>query len=137
MEETKGTILYAEDYDSLRLVTMKILQKKFSDYNVEPFADGSSLEDRLKKGANRVKLVLLDQNMPGKTGLEIIKEYSRACDYIGIPFVLYYADEEYIGFNALMKGAFAYLHKNQVQTEDFVLAIREALDYAESHAGLT
>ena len=137
MEGNKGTILYAEDDPNLRRSTLKILGKIFPSHIVQPFEDGSSLELRLKEGAKGIKLVLLDHNMPGKKGLEIIKEYSRAGNYVGIPFVLYYADEEHIGFNALMEGAFSYLHKNQIETQDFILTVREALDYAESHTELT
>ncbi len=137
MAEEKKKILYAEDYESLRIVTMNVLQKEFSGYSIEQFADGSLLEDRLKQGAENIRLVLLDHNMPGKKGIDIIREYSRTKDFIRIPFVLYFSDKEHLGYNALIDGAFAYVPKGIAKIGDLIFTLRKALKYAEVHAEFT
>jgi len=127
----RNVILFAEDHDGVRDVCQMMLQRDFQDSIVETFVDGSSLERKLNDGIGNVKLVIIDDNIPGITGSQIIKNYSRREEFKHIPFILLYGGDELIGQIAVENGAFAYLLK-PAKREDLFATVRRALDYSSS-----
>lgn len=78
-------------------------------------------------GLENVKLVLTDNRMPGITGIEIIRKYSRKKSFENIPFVLCCTGDESLGEYLLNEGyTFTYL-KKPVRLKDFTHTIKEAL----------
>lgn len=114
----RKTILYAEDNQDFRRMLMRWLDSRFSEYDVETFVDGSSLEKRLVGNLENVALVIADSDMPivgadvvKGVGGRIIEKYARKEEFRRVPFVLLYGGHEAIGKKALEDGAFAYLDK--------------------------
>jgi len=114
MKKEKKIILIADDSKEIRELANMILQEDFPQFHVESFEDGTSLESRLNKGINNVKLVVTDNRMPGITGFEIIEKYSRKPEYAGVRFILCYAGDEMIGKKAVENGAFDYILKMEM-----------------------
>lgn len=108
------TILYAEDEESVRNVTSRIIGVRFPDIHLESFTDGTSLVERLEKGVEDVAMVLTDNNMPGINGGMVIKRYARLPEFAQIPFVLNYGGDTNIGEKAIEDGARAYILKPEI-----------------------
>jgi len=120
-------ILYAEDLEDIRRIFTKYLQREFPEYDIEILNDGSALEKRLTENIGNVATVITDNNMPGKSGTKIIKEYSKREEFLGIPFILLHAGDDYIGKTALEDGAFAYIEKSSAP-ENLRMTIHYSLD---------
>ena len=99
----KNVILYAEDDSSVRSVNEMFLKNYFSGMIIETFEDGTSLEKRLNNGVAGVCMVITDNDMPGITGLEIIKKYAGKLDF---PFILNSTSPDEVISEAVEVGAF-------------------------------
>lgn len=127
----KNKILYAEDDDAIRNLTLEFLEK-FEDYNVESFLEGISLKNRLEKDVSEVALVITDNQMPGSNGFSLIKDYAKKEKFEKIPFILFYGGHEAIGKKAIENGAFAYFLKGSSNlVVSFSKLIERALDFSE------
>lgn len=114
-------ILIADDHPIMR----KGLEQLFGetdDMRVTGEAhDGLQVLDMLAKGS--YELVLLDISMPGKNGLDVLKELQ--CHYPSLPvIILSMHPEEQYSARALKAGASAYITKESA-SETLVSAIRE------------
>ena len=125
----RRTILYAEDDNMVRGTYQLVFRKLFPDNSLETFNDGASLENRLAGNLDDVALVVTDNEMLGKTGGRIIKEYARREEFRQIPFVLFYAGEPIIGKVAVENGAFAYVDKGS-DIEEIRATIKRALEHS-------
>lgn len=72
---TPATILLIEDHASVRAMLARVLED--AGYQVCEAADGRQGLERLR--AQPVDLVLMDLQMPGMSGLELLLELTRAC----------------------------------------------------------
>lgn len=107
--ENENIILYAEDEDLVRDMVVDYFKFMFPNYSVKTFNNGTSLERELLNGdLSKVKVVVLDNNMPGINGGEIIKKYTSKLNF---SFILHYAGDEKIGKEAKENGAYAYALK--------------------------
>ena len=128
-QEGKGKILYADDNQSLRTANSIALRRSLG-CEVEEFPDGISLEERICSGIKCPTVIILDHDMPRKTGLELVKEYSRRVDYMGIPFVMCSGRGEDIRDDAMENGAFYYLEK-PCELDYFLSTVKKAIEYSE------
>ena len=134
--ENKGIILYADDDFGTRDIVKKLIEFDFPAYITEFFGDGSSLEERLMKGTENVKLVVTDNEMPGITGLgitgsAIIRKYSKEPGFENIQFVLCYAGNKSLGASLVRDGyAFSFLSK-PFGIDDFTKTLEDALASAK------
>ncbi len=71
-EKIKLRILYADDDESIRSVIERLLRRKYS--HVEVVENGQALIDRLSEDGEGFDIVLTDNQMPKKTGLEALQE---------------------------------------------------------------
>ena len=103
MESTsKGMIFYAEDDSLLREAVSGSLRRRFSDFDVETFEDGTYLDGRLKSGdLEGVRVVITDNEMPGVYGNDLIREHASK---VNVPFVLFYGGNPEIGERAVEEG---------------------------------
>ncbi|HEA46308.1 MAG TPA: response regulator, partial [Candidatus Pacearchaeota archaeon] len=69
-KENKGIILVADDDPSLIKTTEMLIDMGFPGFKIEPFEDGTSLEERLNQDVSDVRLVITDNTMPGPNGSE-------------------------------------------------------------------
>ena len=129
--ENKGIILYADDDFGTRDIVKKLIEFDFPAYITEFFGDGSSLEERLMKGTENVKLVVTDNEMPGITGSAIIRKYSKEPGFENIRFVLCYAGNKSLGASLVRDGyAFSFLSK-PFGIDDFTKTLEDALASAK------
>ena len=112
MNQSKGTILIADDKKIVREPLMAYLAMDFPDYNVIEVTSGMNLERRLKEGLENTPLVILDNHMPpGPFGSELIKQYAAKYNG-GTSFILFYGDDDdSIGEQAVRDGAVAFYKK--------------------------
>ncbi len=115
-------ILFADDDDSIRNLMFNLFKNHFSDYKIEAFPDGISLDSRLEKNISDVCLVLTDNSMPGIDGGEIIRKYAKNPSFDKISFILAYGGDEEIGKIAVKNGAFAFINKPYTIEEILSLA---------------
>lgn len=82
-------ILVVDDMASMRKVTCHILQKLgFSD--IAQADDGSSAKQKLKSGS--YDFVITDWNMPGVTGLELLRHIRKTDELKHIPVLMITAE---------------------------------------------
>lgn len=129
--QKREIILYAED-DELRIPVRALLERSFSDFSVETFENGTSLEERLQRGIEDVRAVITDNNMPGINGSEIIRNYAQQEQFKHLPFILFYGGDASVGKELVERhGAFAYLIK-PFGIKNLIATVEEALKYSES-----
>jgi two-component system chemotaxis response regulator CheY len=131
MENQKKRILAADDNDIMTDFYAMILKDNFPQFEIETFADGASLESKLKGGRNGIRVVITDNEMPGISGSSIIEKYAKSQEYHGIKFILCYgAGSDEIGKMAVNNGAFAYIIK-PFKPDAIIKIVKNALDSTE------
>ena len=121
MTATKATVMIADDHDLIRLALRKIFEL-FEDYQVESEAkDYYELMELL--GKTMPDIVLLDLNMPGKSGLETLKEIREKYEAIKI-VVRTVDDSPELVKKAIELGALGYLLKENA-TEEIYNALKD------------
>ncbi|MGA2624817.1 MAG: response regulator transcription factor [Bacteroidota bacterium] len=114
-------VLIADDHVVVR-EGLKHIISKASDMTVSAEAiNGQEVIDRVRE--QTFDVVVLDINMPGRGGFEILKELKR--DYARLPvLVLSVHPEDQVGVRVLKAGASGYLNKESTPKE-LVNAIRK------------
>ncbi|HEX8162425.1 MAG TPA: response regulator [Pyrinomonadaceae bacterium] len=101
-----ATILYAEDNLFLCQAVTELLRDE--GWSVEVCANGCAAMSRLACGA-RYDLLLLDDDLPGVTGIEIARYARGLRPYARTPIVMLSAGDHH--YEALRVGADEFLHK--------------------------
>lgn len=117
-------ILIADDHAIVREGLKQIVAEEKSMIVAGEAADAAGLFDLLKNGSYDV--VVLDINMPGKSGLEALKEMKISYPRIPVLILSIYGEEHY-GLRALRAGAAGYLKKVSAP-EELVKAIKKIVD---------
>ncbi|MBI2822728.1 MAG: response regulator [Acidobacteria bacterium] len=99
-------ILVVDDEPAIRAVLKEFLEKR----NHEVFTASDGVEALEKICSENPKVVLLDIQMPGKSGLDVLEEIRRRNWNIGVIIVTAVEDEPVAG-TALKGGAFDYITK--------------------------
>lgn len=73
-----------EDEQEIREILKSLLV--LSEYKVSLFSDGHDLFTKLE--VNRPDLLLLDQNLPGKNGVEIVREIRSSAQFAHLPIIM-------------------------------------------------
>lgn len=122
---TKKKILVIDDDKSLCTLMAEVLKKE--NFDVLIAEDG---KEGLKIAREQLPdLILLDLEIPGMKGLEVLKElraYEKTRD-IKVIILTNFADISNIE-EAMEGSVFTYLTKSDWELEDIVKKIREALD---------
>lgn len=116
-------ILLADDHTVLREGLKQILREEFS--GVE-FGDAQNGQDTLNQLKRSWDVLVLDLNMPGKNGLDVIKEAKEIAPALPI-LVLTMLPEEQVAARVLKSGAAGFLNK-QTAPEELVAAVRKVLE---------
>lgn len=113
-------ILIADDHAIVREGLKQIVAEERDLKVTGEAGDCNGLLELLKK--NNFSIVVLDINMPGKSGIEALKDIKK--DYPDLPvLILSMYDEEQYGVRAIKAGAAGYLKKGSA-TSELVQAIR-------------
>src|SRR5688572_31590602 len=117
-------LLLVDDDDVDRLAVKRLLKQTRFDVTVDERTDRASALEAF--GPDSFDCVLLDYNLPGADGLEILRELRAKGDSVPVIALTGQGDEEVAV--ALMKaGAADYLNKNSLTAERLERSLRYAL----------
>lgn len=102
------TILYVEDYEPVRLSMKETLE--LEGWSVEVCADGLAALSLIESGAH-YDLLLLDNELPGKSGLELVRRARTLPHRQRTPIIMLSASEG--AGDARLAGVNEFLRKPQ------------------------
>jgi len=116
-------ILVADDHEVVRKGLVKVLSETLQPVKVDEAVNGQEAVSKASKA--EYDLVVLDMKMPGKSGLDVLKELKQHRPKLPV-LILSMLPEEQFAIRAIRAGASGYLTKDAAGDE-LVLAIRKAL----------
>jgi two-component system invasion response regulator UvrY len=116
-------ILVADDHPVVRQGLRHILSEEFPQAQVGEAQNGQEVLQLVHR--QKWDIVILDLSMPGRSGLDLIKELKRAYPQLRI-LVLTMLSEEQLAIRVLRAGAEGFLTKDNAP-EELVKAIRKLL----------
>jgi two-component system invasion response regulator UvrY len=116
-------ILVADDHAVVRKGLVQILTDGSDAFCVDEAESGEEALDKVRKSS--YDLVLLDISMPGKGGLEVLRELKHLAPQLPVLILSMHAEEQY-AVRALRTGASGYLTKGSAPDE-LACAIRKVL----------
>lgn len=132
-EETKPTrILIVDDdlnFRSAQKRTLRRMKLKPSS-RVEVIEASSGTEAMQLLRANQIDCVLLDNNMPGGSGLDWLKKFLANDRYLAVVMLTGQGSEQ-LAVDAMKNGAMDYLVKGSIVPEDLERAILNVIEKTE------
>lgn len=116
-------ILIADDHDIFRHGVRDLLTREFGPLEFGEAKDSRQAEELLRR--QPWDLVLLDINMPGRSGLEVLAEVRRLCPKTPVLVLSMYPEEEF-ALRAFKLGAAGYLSK-QSAADELLVAVNKIL----------
>lgn len=116
-------ILVADDHPIVRAGVSHILTKAFEGVTVEEASNARQIFQQL--GKSRWDLLLLDMTMPGRPGLDVLKQVKEENPKLPVLVLSIHSENDY-GIRALRAGASGYLTKETV-LEQLVTAIKQVM----------
>jgi len=116
-------ILVADDHEVVRKGLVKVLAETLQPIKVDEASNGQEAMSKIWKGG--YDLVVLDMKMPGKSGLDVLKEIKQHQPKLPVVILSMHPEEQF-AIRAMRAGAAGYLTK-ECAGEELVLAIRKAL----------
>ena len=113
-------LLLVEDKSELRAMLRKALER--AGYEVDDAADGSSAVQKIR--ARRYLLVLTDLKLPGKSGLDVLRESKQADPTVPVILITAFGSIEE-AVSAMKDGAFDFIQK-PVDLEHLKLLVERA-----------
>jgi two-component system invasion response regulator UvrY len=117
----KTKILIADDHPIVREGFKQVLSETADMVVADEASNGQEVLNLVRK--NKYDVVLLDISMPGRSGLEILKELKNEYPKLPILIVSIYPEEQY-AVRAFRAGASGYLTKASAPNE-LIAAIRK------------
>ena len=121
MSDEKIKIIIADDHAIVREGLKQIVAEEKDMLVCGEAEDAVSLMELLKK--EKWSVVVLDINMPGKSGLEALKDIKQFYPELPVLILSMFSEDQY-GLRAIKAGASGYLKKVSAPTE-LVVAIRK------------
>ena len=115
--------LIADDHEVVRRGLKQILQEEFGETKLHEAENSQEALDIVLKHA--LDIVLLDINMPGRSGLEVLEQIRQERPKLPVLVLSAYPEEDY-ALRCLKLGAAGYLTKRSAATE-LVSALRKTL----------
>jgi two-component system, NarL family, invasion response regulator UvrY len=116
-------ILLADDHAVVRRGLRDILASAFHGAQFIEASTGNEVLSAIRN--SHCNLLVLDVNMPGRTGVEVLREVKRLCP--GIPvLMLSVQPEDQYAVRCLKAGASGYLNKDSAE-EELVRAVRKVM----------
>ena len=116
-------LLVADDHEIVRKGLVKVLAEILQPIKVDEAKNGQEALGKVLKG--EYDLVVLDIKMPGKSGLDVLKEIKQHKPQLPV-LILSMHPEEQFAIRAMRAGASGYLTK-ECAGDELVLAVRKAL----------
>lgn len=121
--QKKLSVLLADDHKIVRHGLRKILEDEFSDVTVGEASRDTEVFEQLEK--QNWDIVILDISMPGKSGLEILKDIKSQKPELPVLILSMYPEEQF-ALRVLKSGAAGYVRKDSAP-EELVDAVTEIL----------
>ncbi len=118
-------VLIIDDEEGIRNILSVVLED--SGFTVESASNGKEGLERVKKF--NPEIVLLDQKLPDKDGIEILKEIKESMPLTNVIILTAYGSIR-SAIEATRLGAFDYLTK-PVDNDELILTIRRAIEISE------
>ncbi|MCX6944168.1 MAG: response regulator transcription factor [Opitutales bacterium] len=118
-----GHVLIADDHPMVRRGLRELLTQEFPHLQASEACDSRATVACLLQ--QEWDLLLLDINMPGRSGLEVLEEARRLRPGLPVLVLSTYAEQEF-AVRAFKLGAAGYLNK-QCISDELVVAIRKVL----------
>ena len=116
-------VLIADDHANVRRGLREIVADAFSGSQFSEAANGIEVMIQLAKSPCGV--LLLDINMPGRTGLEVLQDVKHIYPLLPVIMVSVQPENQY-AVRCLLAGASAYVNKNSA-SEELAPTIRKIL----------
>jgi DNA-binding NarL/FixJ family response regulator len=116
-------ILVADDHEVVRKGLVNVLSETLKPIKIDEASNGQEAVSKVLK--SEYDLVVLDLKMPGKSGLDVLKEIKQHRPKLPV-LILSMHPEEQFAIRAMRAGASGYLTK-ECAGDELVLAIRKAL----------
>lgn len=116
-------ILVVDDHEVVRKGLTKVLTEALQPVKIDEAGNGQEAMNKVLKG--EYELVVLDLKMPGKSGLDVLKEIKQHRPKLPV-LILSMHPEEQFAIRAMRAGASGYLAK-ECAGDELVLAVRKAL----------
>jgi two-component system, NarL family, invasion response regulator UvrY len=116
--------LIADDHANVRRGLREILVDAFTGSCISEASDGEQVLTQLVKSHH--DLLLLDINMPGRNGLDVLKDVKKIYPLLPVIMVSVQPENQYAS-RCLRAGAIAYINKNSA-SDDLAPAIRKIMD---------
>jgi DNA-binding NarL/FixJ family response regulator len=116
-------VLVADDHEVVRKGLMKVLAETLQPIKVDEARNGQEAVSKVWK--SEYDLVVLDIKMPGKSGLDVLKEIKEHRPKLPV-MILSMHPEEQFAIRAIRAGASGYLTKD-CAGDEMVLAMRKVL----------
>ena len=116
-------ILLADDHELVRRGLRQILAETFSDLMVGEATDAGETLQAVEKRSWDV--VLLDINMPGRSGIEVLQDLKSLHPRLPVIMLSAYPEKDY-AVRAFKLGAAGYVSK-QSASRELIAAVRKAL----------
>ncbi len=124
MTERRTRVILADDHTLVRSGIRRILEAQPEFEVVGEASNGAEAADLVRAAAPDV--VVLDLNMPGTSGLDVLAEIKTARPDVKVVVLTMHAGREYVA-RAMRGGADAYLLKDSA-VQDLVAAVHAVLD---------
>lgn len=122
--QKKFSALIADDHKIVRHGLKKILEDEFSEVTIGEASRDTEIAEQLEK--SKWDLVILDINMPGKSGLEVLKDIKATHPQIPVLILSMYPEEQF-ALRVMKSGASGYIRKDSAP-EELVDAVKEILN---------
>ena len=117
-------IIIADDHSIVRAGLRQILSDNITKLEIDDAIDGQDLLNKIKK--KDYNLILLDISMPGRNGLEILKQLKIEKPQIPILVLSVYSEDQY-ALRTLKAGASGYLSKDTA-SDKLIEAVKKVID---------
>jgi two-component system invasion response regulator UvrY len=116
-------VLIVDDHEIVRRGIKEVLADEFSGLKLGEAENSQSALELLTAGD--WDIVLLDINLPGRNGLEILNEINRTWPRIKVLIISAYPEEEF-AIRSFKLGASAYLNKSRA-SDELLAAVKKVL----------
>lgn len=116
-------VLLVDDHPLIRKGLADVLRENFEKIEIVDASSSQEAMDQIRKF--QWNLVLLDISLPGRSGLEILKDIRRDQPALPVLVLSMHAEEEY-ALRVLKSGANGYVMKNRA-ADELVTAINKVL----------
>ncbi|MFT3702676.1 MAG: response regulator transcription factor [Agriterribacter sp.] len=116
-------ILIADDHAIVRKGLTQLIKDEFPSANIAGVGDSESLMSKITD--EDWDIVLCDLSMPGRSGLDALRQIKQAYPLLPVLIMSMHAEDQY-ALRVLKAGASGYLGKDNIH-EDIIKAIRTVL----------